>query len=351
MNNLIINLQRIKDNAAYLRNIHSKTDQMAVIKADAYSHGAVAVARVLSNIVRYFGVAVLNEAVELRNAGIDKPIMVFSPIDHSNKDIYYRYHIEPVISNINDLDLFHSPINVHVQLDSGMKRNGLDLIDWYQLWDKLRSGNYDHISVLSVSTHLATSGEPGSEFVYKQLALFKESLSVVPDIENKIIHVANTGGALYYPESRFDMIRTGIGLYGYTPTGRKNENLNPALHLKSKIALVKPIEKGEGVGYDLTFKVPDRGYISVIPMGYADGIPRSLNNKLEIEINGIKAIHAGNVTMDHIMAYTKIKPEIDAEVILLNDSFSAYDWAKHTSTIPYEILTNLRSRRLKHRYI
>jgi alanine racemase len=195
-----------------------------------------------------------------------------------------------------------------------------------------------------IYSHFATADDPGSDYVKTQHDRFKSVLSLFSEVPLK--HMSCTGTVGNYPAiNHFDMVRTGIGFLGYSSGLQRFEWLEPVLRWKTGIAQVRPIKRGDKVSYGSTWVCPDDGYLATLPVGYGDGIPRSISNKLMVTINRKMYPQVGNVTMDYIMVYLgndQVNP--GSEVELIGDKYSAKDWAEAAGTNTHEILTNLTDR-------
>jgi alanine racemase len=313
--------------------------KMSVVKADAYGHGAVTVSLIADPFSDWFGVASTEEAVELRDAGIVKPILVFGVPIPENAALYSRHNLTAVIGNLDQLDILPAGTAYHIKFDTGMGRLGFlpeqagDVLNAVQ-----SSGNVIPEGIMS---HLATSSDPGSEKVTEQIELFKSIRSQFPD--HLITHIANSGGLLHYPDSHFDMVRHGISMYGYSPGERPVEGLKPALSWEASVVQCRRISKGQTVSYGARWTASENGYLLTVPVGYADGIPRLLSGKFNVLFNGMPLEQTGTVTMDYIMLYSKlpVKPGPMAIQLLDTESHHAGTWAQILNTIPYEIVCGI----------
>jgi alanine racemase len=340
---VIVHSQNIRHN---LRVLARKTAQgvmkMAVVKADAYGHGAVTVAHIAEETVDWFGVASVEEAVELRDARITKPILVFGVPGTQNAALYERYRLTAVVSHSGQLGILHPGTRYHLAFDTGMGRLGFLPEQAMDVFDAIKKA--DHLVLEGIMSHFATSDEPDSGMATRQLQTFRSLRTQFP--EHLITHMANSGGILHYRESHFDMVRHGIGMYGYPPGATDMPELKPALSWEAGVVQCRNIRKGDTVSYGANWSAPEDGYLLTIPVGYADGVPRLLSGKFSVTVNGIEMPQAGNVTMDYIMAYSKHPVEIEHSVAVLLDptGHNAGTWAKKTGTIPYEILCGIRQK-------
>jgi len=344
---LEINLPQIQANFDQMRSFTKPgTKALAVIKANAYGHGAVEIAHYLKH-VDYFAVATVSEAIELRNSGITKPILVLTAVLNSTVNFYKLYNLTAVISDLEHFDLLEDGTKAHLQFDTGMYRFGILPERLSEVKEKISS---TRVNINGIMTHFAKSGDPGDAAVKQQLDMFNSLRSHFP--KEWITHVANTGGIAFYPESHFDMIRVGVSLYGYGAGNTQISGIKPVCSWKTEIIQVKPIKKGTGIGYNWTYIAPNDGFVHVIPIGYADGYVRGLGNKISVKIGEDFVPVVGRITMDYSLLFSEKKYPTGTEVeILGNGPHSADSWAKELNTIPYEILTRMGERRVKRVYL
>ncbi len=344
-----VHIPRLYHNLEVLREPVADTVQsMAVIKADAYGHGAVDLARRLSDRVEWFAVANVDEAMELRQEGLDNEILVFGTPTKSSANAYLTYNLVATISGFSHFDCLKENTRYHLNIDTGMGRYGF-LPDQVQEVRKAVQ-DYDHLTCEGIYSHFATADTPDSEKVYDQMEIFREIRSHFST--DLITHMANSGGAAFYEESHLDMIRYGIGLYGYNPGPVAIEGLQPIMDWKSYLAQVKPIRKDMTVSYRATWEAPYSGYLGVVPVGYADGVPRNLSHNFEVMIRDTFYPVVGIVTMDNIMVFLGEQQLQEHEEVLLfgKNGNTAYDWAEKVGTISYEILSRLTPR-VQRRYV
>lgn len=339
---VVIYRERIRHNLQVLtKDLPENVQKMAVIKADAYGHGAVEVARYLHDSVDWFGLATLQEALELRDAGITLPLLVFEPPEKELAGAYEQHNITAVVSSIDHFDILERGTEYHLEFDTGMGRLGFLPSEAEDVAKRIQSSETD-LRCTGLMTHFACADNPETDTVQQQLNTFEEVCRHFPD---KIMyHTANTGGVLYHSDTAFDMVRLGIGLYGYEPSGRLHESdLKPVMEWRSKVVQSKKIPKGWAVSYTSTWNAPQDGWLSVIPVGYADGLPRTLSNKLDVKIGGEWFRQAGIITMDYFMVFTgnqRISPGEDV-LIMGGENNHADRLAEQTGTISYEIITRI----------
>ncbi len=359
-----INLEALSENVLSLKKLISPhTQLMAVVKADAYGHGAVKVAQItLESGASWLGVATVPEGIELRKAGIKAPILILGATYTSEQvQAIARWQLEPtlcsakqalVFSDILEAINFDSPLPVHIKLDTGMSRLGthwLDCAEFVQLVARL-----PHLDIKSIYSHLATADSPDKTLMTQQHQRFKSAIAMLKDIDIKIpcLHLANSAGTLSDKSLHYDMVRVGLAVYGLYPSVHLHNtvDLKPVLQVKARVAHVKTIEKGSGVSYGHTFIANKQMRLAVVGIGYADGIPRNLSNKMQVLIRGIKVPQIGTITMDQIMLDISAIPDvIEGEIVTIlgregNQEISAEDWANQLNTISWEILCSFKHR-------
>jgi len=350
-----INLSAMVHNLNYYRRqLLPETRVMAMVKAFSYGTGSVEVARILQfHRVDYLAVAIADEGIELRNAGIDLPIVVMNPEEHSFSTMIEN-RLEPNIYRFSLLQSFEealkrSAVNnfpIHIKLDTGMKRLGFDSTGEIQQLISYISKR-ETVYIRSVFTHLAVSEDPSNDnFTQRQFQLFHELCQYfVNSFDYKIMmHVLNSAGIERFPEMQLDMVRLGIGLYG--ASAGASAQLRPVATLKSTISQLKTVQPGETVGYGRSFLAKQLTRIAVIPIGYADGFSRRAGNGVgSVLINNRDAPIAGTVCMDMCMAdVTDIPCKEGDAVVLFGEGKPINQVAKWMGTIPYEVLTTVGQR-------
>lgn len=353
---LEIDLSALTHNYNYLKSkLQSKTKFLAVVKAFAYGNDAAKIARHLQKLdVDYFAVAYTKEGVALRDAGITKPILVLHPLVVSFKTLIDRC-LEPNIYSTAILDQFiktaeaqgQKQYPVHIKFNTGLNRLGFNENDIEAIVSKLK--NTSAIKVTSIFSHLAASEDLNElEFTQLQIKKFK-NIADTFEAQSGVkpwLHLCNTSGILNYPEAHLDMVRSGIGLYGYGNSDEEDKKLKPVASLKSIISQIHTIEKGQTVGYNRAYTSNKTEKSATIPIGHADGISRIYGNgKGFVYINDQKAPIIGNVCMDMIMVnVTHIDCKEGDEVIIFNSEHKVSALAESAGTISYEILTALSQR-------
>jgi alanine racemase len=368
-----VNLAAIERNVARLRSLLSPaTEVCAVVKADAYGHGAVPVARAtLAAGATTLGVATAAEAAELRAGGITAPILVLGALSSDELTVALAARADVVAWDRRFVDALSvaaarpalsagQPVGVHVKLDSGMGRFGTrDVAEALAVAVAVAEAG-PSLRLAGAMTHFATS-EADQAFVDLQLEQFMPFVERVRALtrDHVVVHAANSGAILQTPASQFDMVRPGIALYGGDPMNRDPDDhgLEPALTLHSYVAAIKPIAPGESVGYGRHFVAARDSFIATIPIGYADGIPRSLTNNCDLLIGGHRYPLVGMVSMDNITADLSSQPQVElgARVTIIGvdppHEQDVEEVARRAGTINYEILCGISRRvpRIYHR--
>ncbi len=355
---LEIDLKALKHNLEFIKSkLEENTKCLAVVKAFAYGSDTVEVAKCLETLnVDYFAVAYVNEGVALRDAGITRPILVLHP-QVINFETLMERNLEPSLYSHRVLDTFINTVKkhkkdnypVHIKFNTGLNRLGFVKEDVDSIVSKLKVT--ETIKVKSIFSHLAASEDKTEkDFTNGQIVSFKSiSNQMVDGLGYKpMLHQCNTSGIMNYPEAHFDMVRCGIGLYGFGNNQEVNRNLKPVATLKTVISQIHTLNIGDSLGYNRAF-VADRGTrTATLPIGHADGIGRQYGNeKGFVTINGQKASILGNVCMDMIMVdVTNIACKEGDEVVIFGQRNTAEHLAENVDSISYELLTAV-SRRVK----
>ncbi len=340
----LVDLDALDHNLAFLKQLAGAGKKvMAVVKAGAYRHGSVRIAQHLENRADWFAVANPDEAIELREAGIRAPILVFGIPSEASAAIYSEYNLTATVSDTGHFHILPGGTQYQVNFDTGMGRQGFRPEQRAEVRNLVIK--HSRITCTGIYSHYATTDDPGSGFAKEQLQRFEQICIDFPEIPLK--HISNSGAVVHYNEfPHFDMIRTGLGLFGYTPGHIQPTGLRPVLQWQTKLAAVKKIYKGDTVSYGATWKAPATTTIGTLPVGYADGVPRSLGNKLEVLIRGRYFPVAGNVTMDYTMVDlgNETIPAGTDVTLMGGDAWTAAEWARTAGTNIHEILTNLTGR-------
>ncbi len=348
------NLQEVK------RLVGPGVDILAVVKAEAYGHGAIPVAKtVIASGASWLGVAMPEEGIELRKAGIETPILIFGPVqsDQVGPVVHYGLTIaicdwESALAMSGEAVRTGKPALVHLKVDTGMGRVGVRPDDAVEFTRKAKE--LPGLKITGVFSHLATADEKDKQYAKRQIRVFSktvEALKAAGLLPEKV-HLANSAGVMELPESHFNMVRPGIILYGLYPSNeidRGKALLKPALALKTRVSFVKRLPAGSGISYGQRYHTQKESTIATIPVGYADGWSRMLTNKAEAIVNGKKYPIVGSICMDQCMIdLGDDTVEIGEEVVLIGESggekISADSLAEKLGTINYEITCMLSNR-------
>jgi len=358
-----VDLGAVRHNVSRLLALARPGQLCAVVKANGYGHGAVPVARAaLEGGATWLGVALVEEGVELRDAGLEAPILVLSepPLDAMDEvvgrrltpTVYTEAGVEAAAKAVAAAGIDYR-LNVHVKVDTGMHRVGaapeaaLGLADAVNRRPELR--------LAALWTHLAVADEPDNEFTAEQLERFErvrltlQRRGVLPDL----VHAANSAGLIAHPASRYNFVRCGIAIYGIDPdpalAGRVD--LRPAMSLKAQVAYVKEVPAGDRISYGLRYQFDEHAVVATVPAGYADGITRRLSFvDGEVLVGGRRHPIAGTVTMDQIMIDCGADADVAPgdEVVLIgrqgSEAITADEWAARLDTIAYEVVCGIGPR-------
>ncbi|WP_339707996.1 alanine racemase [uncultured Kriegella sp.] len=353
---LELNLNALAHNYNYLRlKLKPTTKFLAVVKAFAYGSDAVKIALKLESVgVDYFAVAYTSEGVVLREAGIKLPILVLHPLA-DNFDELLRHRLEPSLYSTKILSEFialaqkkgQKDYPVHIKFNTGLNRLGFRENEVDAVLEILDRS--PEVKMASIFSHLAASEDLNEKaFTLGQIETFKRIAKTIEDKLSRVVckHTLNTSGIINYPEAQFDMVRSGIGLYGFGNDPEVDRQLKPVATLKTAISQIHSISPEESVGYN-------RGYISskervtaTLPLGHADGIGKQYGNgKAYVTVNGKKAPIIGNVCMDMIMIdITGLNCQEGDEVVIFGEDPTAHEMATGVKTISYELLTGISQR-------
>lgn len=365
-----IDLAAIVGNARTVRAL-TNTDVFAVVKADGYGHGAVAVARALTaaRAAAGFAVSLVEEGVTLRDAGVTAPVLVMGPSQHGGEDDMVMAGLTPVIACSEDLAALAAiarrrgrTIDAHLKVDTGMGRLGVPLGDAAELAaDAGRAG----IAIVGLMTHFACAdtddpGDPQS-MTRDQLRRFGEVERVVTAVGAplRVRHAANSSGALWFPEARLDLVRTGIAIYGNGrwPASADAASRRSAMRLVTEVAQLRTIAEGTSVGYGAAWRAERTSRVAVLPLGYADGLPRRASGRAFAAIRGRRVPLVGNISMDIAVADVTELPEIavgDAAVLLGRASggasISVAEYGAWAGLSEYEVTCGM-SKRVPRTYV
>lgn len=350
LSNLTYNLNQIK------KKLSPKTKIMPTIKADAYGHGLIPIAkRLVSDGVDFFGVASIDEGIKLRKAGIRFPILILGLI--LKKDIVpiFKYGLtttvcdeELALALNNKARIFGKPVNVHIKVDTGMGRIGVLHQDAERLIRNIHKLRF--INIEGIFTHFAFA-DANKEFTMYQIDLFNRLIQRLnkDGINIPLVHAANSMGIIDYKKSHFNMVRPGLVIYGLYPRENLKINLRPVLSLKTRVIFVKGVPSGYGISYGHDYVTKKETRIVTLPVGYGDGYPRNLSNKAAVLIRGRRFKICGRICMDQIMIDAgDYLVKIGDEVVLIGSQgknrITTEELAQISGTIPYEIVCGLGSR-------
>ena len=358
-----VDLDAIHHNVCQFRQLlRPATDLMAVVKADAYGHGAVTVARTaLAAGATWLGVATVPEGIELRQAGLNAPILVMGALHHADEvRALVRWQLQPTIVTPKQALVFAEalsnvclPLPVHIKLDTGMSRLGFDwqrALEFVEFVSRLPALEITHLY-----SHFATADDADETEMRRQHQRFKSAIATLKT-HNQLpprLHLANTAATLTDAATlQYDMVRVGLGLYGLSPAPHLQTvlNLKPALEVKARITHIKKISAGAGVSYGHRYVAQHPITLAVVGIGYADGIPRQLSNQLSVLIGDQHIQQIGAITMDQLMLdVSDVDDLTEGDTVTLLGSSASYqitadDWANRIGTISWEILCGFKHR-------
>ncbi len=350
INNLLFNLENIK------KKIPHSTQIIAAVKANAYGHDSIEISKVLEKHISMFGVASVDEAIELRSHAINIPILILSPTVFSDIDRVIEYNLIP---NINSYDYAFS-LNtkcknkniitpVHIEIDTGMNRTG---IDYKIVINEIKKiALLDNIRIEGIFSHFAEA-EKIDGFTLEQKQRFDIIINKLKKekVSYKYAHFANSAAIVNHENTNYDLIRPGIMLYGlFTSSSLENKiELKPVMSMKSRICQIRTIDKGDTVSYTRSFTAPKKMRIATVLVGYGDGYPRLLSNKVNMYINSRKVPVVGNICMDlsiiDISCFNENEIKVGDEVEIFGDHISISELSKISGMINYELLTGIGPR-------
>jgi alanine racemase len=351
-----IDLGALRSNIRVLRAAVSPAQTMVVVKADAYGHGAIEVARAAVDAgAEWLGVVEIPEGLALREAGITAPILTWLHGAGSDFEAAVAANIDIGISTMDQLERAGAtaePATIQIKVDTGLSRNGIEQRLAAALFARAAELEREgRVSVRGLWSHLANAGGDEDR---GQLGRFEAALALAADagLRPEVRHIAATAGALSFPESRQDLVRLGIGVYGLSPFDDGSADvlgLRPVMELSAEIVSVKRVPAGSGVSYGMTYRTKAEANLALVPLGYADGIPRSASSAGPVSINGKRYTISGRVAMDQfVVDVGDDEVHVGDRAILFGDGDkglpTADDWAAAAGTINYEIVTRLGPR-------
>lgn len=342
----IINIAALKHNLNIARQHAPHSKLIAVVKADAYGHGAVRVSQAINNDVEAFAVCCIEEAIELREAGIQKPILTLEGFfEPSELSLIQQYHLQTVVQHPYQIEILKAAklqqaITVWLKIDIGMGRLGFLPDDFTSAWQQLNDIPYI-AKPIKLMTHLACADELDRPLTTKQI---KQFFQLTKDLKTEK-SITNSAGILGWEAAHADWNRIGIMLYGASPYEERYD-LQPVMQLQSQLISVKHCPKGQTVGYGATWRCEQDSLIGIAAIGYADGYPRHAPNGTPVLVNGQRMPLAGRVSMDMIAVDLTQQPDakVGDEVILWGKGLPVEEIAKQAGTISYELLTHVNKR-------
>jgi alanine racemase len=339
----------------------------AVVKADAYGHGIAEVARVLEKEgVKSFGVATVEEGVEIRDAGVVHPeVLVLEGFVADQVEQIFHHRLTPIVCDLEMAKMLAQRLRgsmralpVHLKADTGLGRLGVTLADMPYFLDEIRK--IERLKIVALCSHLGSAVDLTTPWIERQKAAFIRAgeLCAIHGSPVKLRHLANSAATLTRPDLHFEMVRPGLALYGLFPNGAAEGPvaLRPAMRLRTRILQLRRLPAGHGIGYDQTYVTDRESRIATLPIGYADGYPRALSNRGQVLVRGLRAPVVGRVSMDLTMIdVTEVaNAEIGDEVVLWGKQGDAEirvdEVATWAETISYELLTTV-GRRIPRIYV
>jgi alanine racemase len=355
-----IDLDALVANLAKIRERIGGAGVLGVVKADAYGHGAPPVARALEAAgIDWLGVAMVEEGAEVRRAGVDAPILMLGPIRREQLPLVRRYRLTPAVSSLDQLEAWldwcassgHEQ-QLHLKVDTGMRRLGIELEAVPRALALLRAQPL--LRLTGVLSHLADADDLESLRNEDQEERFEGVLAQLTPAERAavVVHLANSAGALHWPQTRHTLVRCGLALYGLDPAGVAS-GLRPVLSVHARVVMERQVPTGGRVGYSGRWTALRPSRVGILQLGYADGYPWRLSNRAEALIEGRRVPVVGAVSMDMIAVdLTDTRAGLGAEAVLLGrqgeEEITAWEVARRADTIPYEILTRFGLRMARH---
>lgn len=361
---VVVDLDIVRENfLAVKQKVGESTGIMAVIKADAYGHGAVEIAREFEKRCNFFGVADIDEAMQLRIAGFNTPILILGRTDPYYSDVIIKYDIRPTVSCLSDAVALNSEgerqnkkAKIHIAIDTGMGRIGFQADEISQI---VEISKLPFVEIEGIFSHFATADERDLQKAYCQREIFN---SVIEKLENAGVkiplkHLNNSAGIINFDE-KYDMVRAGIVLYGLYPSHEIDKGLleiKPAMRWVAKISHIKTLPEGRAISYGGTYITKKQTRVATVPVGYADGYPRCLSDKGEVLVNGKRASIIGRICMDQFMIDVSDIPfvELGTEVTLVgsdgDDCLSMEEVSEKAYSFNYELPCRI-SRRVPRLY-
>ncbi len=345
-----IDLDALTHNISRIREkIGSEVKLLAVVKAEAYGHGASVVSRWAEPLVDYFGVATVSEGVFLRRQGIKKPVVVLGGFHRGEEELLLKEGLEPAVFSswqLRELSALGKrsgrTIRVHLKIDTGLGRLGFS---WEDLLRSPRLLDHPALEFASAFTTLASAGSDAHPSVELQRERFDQVIDALP-YEFSLLHIANSAALLLDRRNHYSMVRPGIALYGISPFGGGFEEFRPVMRYRSEIMFLKEVPPGTPLGYNGTFMTKRRSLIATVPAGYEDGVARCLSNRGYMLVKGKRAPVVGVVSMDlTLLDVTDVEGVREGdEVVIFHGSENLWELSRLCGTIPYELLCRVGRR-------
>lgn len=356
----VVDLAAITSNVASMK-AGTPAEVLAVVKADGYGHGLVPAARAaLAGGATWLGTATVPEALALRAAGFTEPVLawLWSPGESAVVADAVLAGVDLSVSSLWALDVVRSvaisegvTARIHLKIDTGLSRNGAYVRDWPDLVAAVAKAQAaGEVDAVGVWTHFAYADEPGNPTIARQIEAFHAAVEVArrAGLEPPIKHMANSAATLTLPEAHLDLVRPGIAVYGLSPVPGEF-GLRPAMTLRAEVALTKRVAAGEGVSYGHQYTTSKETTLALVPLGYADGIPRAATNCAPVQVNGSRFTVAGRICMDQFVLDVGDLPVAAGDLAVLfgpgdGGEPTAQDWADALGTIHYEVVTRIGPR-------
>lgn len=366
---VVVDLGAIRHNVGRLRELvstgPSRPQIMVVVKADGYGHGMLPVARAARAAgAEWLGVATGAEALALREGGDTGRLLCWLAAPGADFARLLEADIDVTASSVTQLDEILAAARgtdrvarVQLKFDTGLSRGGASRSEWSGLVEAARAGESDGvIEITGVFSHLACSDEPDHPANRAQVVAFDEALRIVASVglDPEVRHLANSAGAVLLPETRYDLVRLGIAVYGLSPAPQLRSaadlGLVPAMTVRGSVVMTKQIAAGDGVSYGHTFVATEAMRVALVPMGYGDGIPRAASSTAEVQVGGARGRVLGRICMDQFVVEA-VAGEAGEDVVLFGPGTqgepTATDWARWCGTINYEIVTRMGGRQTR----